>query len=170
MAWLKHKKMANKKPGKWFKKKKAVEQEEPVILPVYGPHDTLVAQDYQTPASLAFLEQNFESCCKECLEKAKPDMYNKGYMNMLIDKVRKEALAELDEQEVFLKRVIYELGKIWRGDEVKAMGKLAEIKVEKKEVEEDLKRIERIYYRHTAFDPEYMNQNSFGKKEAQYDE
>ena len=63
---------------------------------------------------------------------AKPDMYNKGYMNMLIDKVRKEALAELDEQEVFLKRVIYELGKIWRGDEVKAMGKLAEIKVEKK--------------------------------------
>ena len=39
-----------------------------------------------------------------------------------------------------------------------------------KEVEEDLKRIERIYYRHTAFDPEYMNQNSFGKKEAQYDE
>ena len=50
------------------------------------------------------------------------------------------------------------------------MGKLAEIKVEKKEVEEDLKRIERIYYRHTAFDPEYMNQNSFGKKEAQYDE
>ena len=91
-------------------------------------------------------------------------------MNMLIDKVRKEALAELDEQEVFLKRVIYELGKIWRGDEVKAMGKLAEIKVEKKEVEEDLKRIERIYYRHTAFDPEYMNQNSIGKKEAQYDE
>ncbi len=35
MAWLKHKKMANKKPGKWFKKK-AVEQEEPVILPVYA--------------------------------------------------------------------------------------------------------------------------------------
>ena len=59
MAWLKHKKMANKKPGKWFKKKKAVEQEEPVILPVYGTHDTLMAQDYQTPASLAFHEQNF---------------------------------------------------------------------------------------------------------------
>lgn len=165
---MKHKKKANKKPGKWFKKKNVEEQEEHVKLPVYGPHDTLVVQDYQTPASLASLEQNFERCCKEWLEQAKPDMYNKGYMDMLIDKVRKESLVELDDEEVYHKRVICELEKIWRGDEVKAKGKLEETKAARKEVEEELKRVEWIYYRNTAFSPEYRNQNGLIKKEAEY--
>ena len=167
MSWLKHKKKANKKPSKWLKKKKEKEEEQ-VKIPVYGPHDTLVAQDYQTPVSLAYFEQNFESYCKEWLEQAKPDMYNKGYMDMLIDKVRAEALVELDNEEVFHKRVIYELGKIWRGDEVKANGKLVETKAARKELEEELKKIQWIYYQHTAFAPEYMNQNDFRKKEAEY--
>ena len=75
MAWLKHKKMANKKPGKMVHKKKAVEQEEPVILPVYAFRMNIGGKmDYQTPASLAFLSRILKSCCKEWLEKAKPDM------------------------------------------------------------------------------------------------
>ena len=97
-------------------------------------------------------------------------MYNKGYMKMLIDKVRAEALVELDDEEVLHKRVIYELAKIWKGDEVKANGKLAETKAARKEVEEELKRIERIYYQHTAFAPEYLNQNSLVKREEEDDE
>lgn len=92
MTWFKHKKNTNGKLRRWFKTKK---EEESVKLPVYGPHDTLVAKDYQVPVSLIYFEKNFENGCKEWLKQAKPDMYNKGYMKMLIDKVRAEALVEL---------------------------------------------------------------------------
>lgn len=167
MTWFKHKKNTNGKLRRWFKTKK---EEESVKLPVYGPHDTLVAKDYQVPVSLIYFERNFENGCKEWLKQAKPDMYNKGYMKMLIDKVRAEALVELDDEEVLHKRVIYELAKSWKGDEVKANGKLAETKAARKEVEEDLKKIERIYYQHTAFAPEYLNQNSLVKREEENEE
>lgn len=168
MTWLKHKKNTNKKLRKWFKIKKEEELEESVNLPVYAPNDTLVPKDYQVPVSLLYFEKDFQNNCKEWLKHAKPDMYNRGYMKMLIDKARAEALVEIDDEEVVLhKRVIYELAKIWKGDEVKANGKLAETKAARKEVEEELKRIERIYYQHTAFAPEYLKQNSLIKREEE---
>lgn len=123
-----------------------------VDIPVYGPHDTLCAQDYTLPYLLSTFEQSFEQCCKKWLQNAKPDMYNRGYMDMLINRLEHEAVVMLGIQEVDHQSAIYELAKIWTADQIKAETKLAEIVREKTAVEQEIRQLESIYHKGTAFE------------------
>lgn len=123
-----------------------------VDIPVYGPHDTLCAQDYKLPYMLSTFEQGFEQHCKTWLQNANPDMYNRGYMDMLITQLEQEAVVMLDIQEVDHQSAIYELAKIWIGDQIKAETKLEEVVREKAVVEQKIRQLENIYHRGTAFE------------------
>jgi hypothetical protein len=139
----------------WFKKKerdRRINQDNEVEIPVYGPHDTLCTQEYRLPYLLSTFEQGFEQRCRTWLKNAKPDMFNRGYMDLLIDELEQEALVMLDIQEADHQRAIYELSKIWKGDQIKGETKLRETVAERKEVEEELKRLERIYHKGTAYE------------------
>ncbi len=123
-----------------------------VDIPVYGPHDTLCAQDYKLPCLFSNFEQDFEQRCKAWLQNANPDMYNRGYMDMLIDQLEREAVIMLDIQEVDHQGAIYELAKIWTGDQIKAETKLTDIVGEKAAVEQEIRQLESIYHKGTAFE------------------
>lgn len=129
-----------------------INQDEGTEIPVYGPHDTLCAQSYRIPYMLGSFEENFEQRCKEWLKSAKPDMYNRGYMDMLIEQLEKEALVMLDLQEIDHRNVIYELVKIGTGDQIKAEAKLAETLKEKKSVEQEVHQLEHIFYKGTSYE------------------
>ena len=128
-----------------------------VDIPVYGPHDMLGPQDYIVPQLIAEFESGFEVKCKQWLKKAKPDMYNRGYMDMLINKLEKEAISQLDVQRVTHESAVYELAKVWEGDRLKAEAKLKEIEIEKRDLDTDIVRLEKIYYKGTAFDTANSN-------------
>ena len=143
-----------------FNKKKRdrrINQDNAVEIPVYGPHDTLCAQDYRLPFMLATFEQGFEQRCKTWLKNATPDMYNRGYMDLLVDQLEKEALVMLDNQQVDHQSVIYELSKVWVGDKIKAEAKLTETQAEKTVVKREIKQLERIYHKGTAY--EFLDEN-----------
>lgn len=123
-----------------------------VTIPVYGPHDTLCAQDYKVPLMLSEFETVFEQRCKAWLRNAKPDMYNAGYMDILIDQFEKEAIVMIENQKIDHLSAIYELCKIWNGDKIKAEVKLEEVVLERQEVEKTLHLLERIYNKGTAYE------------------
>lgn len=129
-----------------------INRDNGVQIPVYGPHDTLCAQDYKLPYLLANFEQNFEQRCKQWLKNADPDMFNRGYMDLLIDQLEREALVMLDNQEVDHQSVIFELAKIWIGDQIRAETKLAGVLEEESNIECEIKRLESIYYKGTAYE------------------
>lgn len=139
-----------------------------VEIPVYGPHDTLCAQDYKLPYMLSLFEQDFEQRCKTWLQNARPDMYNRGYMDMLIDQLEREAVVMLDIQEVDHQSAIFELAKIWTGDQIKAKTKLADTVAEKTAVEQEIRQLEGIYHKGTAY--ETCNWNAFESKEDDVNE
>ena len=139
----------------WKKNKemdRRINRDNSVEVPVYGPHDLLCAQDYRLPHMLAEFEKEFEERCRNWLRNATPDMYNTGYMDILIDELEQEALVNLDIQEVDHQGAIYELGKVWIGDLIKAETKLSETAAEKKAVETELSQLESIYYKGTAYE------------------
>lgn len=123
-----------------------------VDIPVYGPHDMLCAQDYKLPYLLSTFEQDFEQRCKTWLQNANPDMYNRGYMDMLVNQLENEAVVMLDIQEVDHQGAIYELAKIWIGDQIRAETKLADIVREKASVDQEIRQLESIYRKGTAFE------------------
>lgn len=123
-----------------------------VAIPVYGPHDTLCAQDYKVPPMLSEFETGFEQRCKVWLRNAKPDMYNAGYMDILIEQFEKEAMVMIENQKVDHLNAIYELCKIWNGDKIKVEVKLEEVALERQEVEKTLHLLERIYNKGTAYE------------------
>lgn len=129
-----------------------INQDETREIPVYGPHDSLCAQNYKIPYLLASFEEHFEERCRAYLKSAQPDRYNRGYMDLLIDQLEKEAFQMLDLQEVDHRDVIYELVKIGTGDQMKAKAKLAETLKEKESVEQELQQLERIFYKGTAYE------------------
>ena len=153
-----------------FKKRKQnrnINQDETTEIPVYGPHDTLCAQNYKIPYLLASFEQGFEQRCRAWLKNAKPDQYNRGYMDLLINQLEKEAFQMLDLQEIDHRDVIYELVKIGTGDQIKAKAKLAETLKEKDSVEQDLQRLEHIFYKGTAY--EILVRDTTKVKEEDYE-
>ena len=123
-----------------------------VNIPVYGPHDTLCPQDYKLSSLISSFEANFEERCKTWLQQANPDMYNRGYMDLLIDQLQAEAISVLDIQEVDHQGAIYELGKIWTGDKVKADKKLEDTLQEEADVARELSHLEKIYHNKTSFE------------------
>ena len=123
-----------------------------VSIPVYGPHDTLCAQDYKIPIMLSEFEAAFEQRCKAWLRNAKPDMYNAGYMDILIEQFEKEAMVMIENQKVDHINAIHELCKIWTGDKIKAEVKLEEVIQEQHEVEKSLCVLECIYNKETAYE------------------
>ena len=123
-----------------------------VSIPVYGPHDTLCAQDYKLPPMLSEFESGFEQRCKAWLRNAKPDMYNAGYMDILIDQFEKEATVMLENQKVDHLNAICELCKIWDGDKIKAEVKLEDVVIERQEIEKNLSLLEKIYNKGTAYE------------------
>lgn len=141
------------------KRDRRINQDNAVEIPVYGPHDTLCAQDYRLPFMLATFEQGFEQRCKTWLKNAAPDMYNRGYMDLLIDRLEQEALAMLDNQQVDHQSAVYELSKVWVGDKIKAETKLAETQAEKAVVEREIKQLQRIYHKGTAYEILDENKN-----------
>jgi len=81
-----------------FKKReqnRIINQDETTEIPVYGPHDTLCAQNYKIPYLLASFEERFEERCRAWLKNAKPDRYNRGYMDLLIDQLENEAFLQI---------------------------------------------------------------------------
>lgn len=138
-----------------FKKReqnRIINQDETTEIPVYGPHDTLCAQNYKIPYLLASFEERFEERYRAWLKNAKPDRYNRGYMDLLIDQLENEAFQMLDLQEIDHRDVIYELVKIGTGDQIKAEAKLAATLKEKDSVEQELQRLEHIFYKGTAYE------------------
>ena len=123
-----------------------------VAIPVYGPHDTLCAQDYKIPPLLSEFESGFEERCKAWIRHAKPDMYNYGFMDVLIEQFEKEAIVMIENQKVDHQNAIYELSKIWVGDKIKAEAKLEEVACERQSVEKHIHLLERIYYKDTAYE------------------
>ncbi|MGI6095688.1 MAG: hypothetical protein ACOYBL_09680 [Lachnospiraceae bacterium] len=155
--------------GKKREKDRRINQDNlSVEIPVYGPHDTLCAQDYKLPYMLSTFEQNFEQRCKTWLQNAKPDMYNRGYMDLLIDQLEREAVIMLDIQEVDHQSAIFELAKIWTGDQIKAKTKLENTEAERMAVEKEIRQLEGIYYRGTAY--EAWDENVFESKEGDVSE
>lgn len=138
-----------------------------VEIPVYGPHDTLCAQDYRLPYLLASFEQGFEQRCRTWLKNAAPDRYNRGYMDLVIDQLEEEALVMLELQSVDHESVIHELTKIWGGDKIKAEAKLAETQAESERVDYEIRRLERIYHKGTAY--ECLEENPVYEEEEEYE-
>lgn len=136
-----------------------------VVIPVLGPHDNLSAQEYKIPSLLENFEAGFEQICRRYLQHTNPDEYNCSYMDLRIDQLEKQALVMLEDQEVSHQSVIVNLGKIWIGDEIRAEIKLAQVLEEKKNIEIEIEKTERVYYHKTAF--EEVNKQSMitGKEE-----
>ena len=149
-------------------KDRRINQDNIVEIPVYGPHDTLCAQDYKLPYKLSSFEQNFEQRCKTWLQNAGPDMYNRGYMDLLINQLEREAVVMMDIQEADHHSAIYELEKIWIGDQIKAKTKLADTVAEKTTVGQTIRQLEGIYHKGTAY--ETYNWNSFENREGDVDD
>lgn len=129
-----------------------INRDNEVPIPVYGPHDTFSAADYKLAYLLAEFEHNFEHTCKSWLANAKPDMYNRSYMDLMIDQLMTESLKSLDAQEVDHQSSIYELAKVWSADLIKARFKLDETKAMKAEVNQELVKLERIYHKGTSYE------------------
>lgn len=73
-------------------------------------------------------------------------------MDLLIDQLENEAFQMLDLQEIDHRDVIYELVKIGTGDQIKAEAKMAATLKEKDSVEQELQRLEHIFYKGTAYE------------------
>lgn len=140
---------------KHFERDRRINKDSGIEIPVYGPHDLLCAQDYKLSPMFVDFEQSFEQYCKTWLKNATPDMFNKAYMDSLITEYEKEGLISLDIQEVDHLSVIYELGKVWVGDRIKAEMKLNEITKEKAAIDYEILRLEKIYYNGTIYDAYY---------------
>lgn len=152
--------------GIFKKKDRRINKDNTVTIPVYGPHDTLQPQDYFIPQMLSMFEQCFEQRCKTWLKNARPDQYNRGYMDLIIDELEAEALVMLDVQSVDHESAIYDLVKVWIGDKIKAEAKLKETQEERKAVNCDIKHLEGIYYKGTAYErlEETMVENKEGEE------
>lgn len=131
-----------------------INRDNEVPIPVYGPHDIITAADYKLAPFLSDFEKSFENICKSWLVKASPDMYNRSYMDLRIEKLMEEALKSLDTQEVDHRGAIYELTKVTSADIIKAQFKLDETETMKSEVDKELAKLEKIYYKGTAYETE----------------
>lgn len=123
-----------------------------VPVPVVGPHDGLTATDYKLAVQLAEFESDFERKCKQWLANAKPDPYNRGYMDLMIDELKNDALKSLNAQEADHQKVICDLNGVWKADLVKARASLEQTRKLREDTDRELDKLERIYFRGTAYE------------------
>ena len=72
----------------------------------------------------------------------------------------------IENQKVDHLNAIYELGKIWDGDKIKAEVKLEEVVIERQEVEKSLRLLEYIYNKGTAY--EEIGYDVISEREGDY--
>ncbi len=129
-----------------------IHDDDVVDIPVYGPHDNILPVPYEASGYFTEFESGFESRCREFLSKTSLDKYNKSYMDPLIDHMVKEAFGLLDVQEIGHRNVINQLARTRLSDINDARIRLDQIQHEKSLLENNIEKLEGIYYKGTAFE------------------
>lgn len=131
---------------------KGTELQENVAIPVYAPNTSLRPRDYLLARTMSKLEENFEETCKDFLKNTQPDKYNGSYMDAIIQKAGEEAIISLTLQRAEHISILNDLlDKLWLGDKIKGQAKLDQAMNERKEVEKEIQKLQRIYWKGTSF-------------------
>lgn len=130
-----------------------------VEIPTYAPNQTLVPKEYMMANKLSELESTIEKKCLEYFEKVGPkglDPYNSSYMDSVIENAVMEALAQIDIQRAdHIHSIIKSLDDLHQGDKIVCLNNLQHYKDELEEVEMNLERCNKVFYRGTSFEEYY---------------
>lgn len=117
----------------------------------YAPHGELTPRHYELSPHLTRLEREFHAIARKFLQHTRADEFNASYLDGVIAAAEQEALADLARQRVdHVGAVTHLVEKLWRGDRIKAETRLAQNRTELEECQQELKRLERVFYRGTS--------------------
>ncbi len=129
--------------------------ENSVPIPTYVPNQSLQPKEYLLSPSFVNFEGDFEKRCIKFLNKAKVDQFNGSYMDAMIQKMVKEALAHLSVQRgEHIDLITNLLRRMHVGSKIKCQSKLEQALREQKELDCEMKKIKKIYYHKTSFGEE----------------
>ena len=130
-----------------------VGQNEEVKIEPYAPHQTLGPADYQEPEAMKKLKASFEEQVTAFLDQTNPDQYNAGFADNIINKAMHEALIDLDKQrQNHIKTIERSIASLWKGDQHYYSQLLADNKAEYESCDRELRTLNAIYHRGTAFE------------------
>lgn len=124
-----------------------------IEIPLYAPNNGITVKEYMMSLEFTRFERNFVAKCKEFLSKTDVDEYNTSFMDALITTMGNEACINIDVQRInHIETIRGPLDDMHTGDAIKCCRRLEQWKRDLVQVEKDIAKLERIYYKGTSYD------------------